>query len=507
MASSAVSEELISTVVGYKIKKGTPETVTQNLPQRIAILCEVNEDFQSSVNFDEGVEITSAQQAGTLFGYGSPAHSIMRILRPVSGSGVAGIPTIVYPQEKASGATSRILDIAPSGVADKNATHTVIVNGRTTLDGASYNFTVNTGDTAAEITQKIEDAINGVEGCSFTASNDSYSVTAETKWKGLTAQEANIEIDTNGVDAGITYTVNEDQAGAGTPSVGSALANFGENWNTVVINSYGFETTTLDLLEDFNGIPDPENPTGRFASTIMRPFFAFTGFVTSTISTITAITDARKDEVTIVPCPAPGSNGFSFEAAANAALLYAPLAQNNPQLDLQNKSYVDMPTPATIGTMADYLNRDSYVLKGTSTCALEGGKYVIKDFVTTYHPVGENPPQFRYVRSLTIDLNIYFRYKILEGLNVMNKAIASNNSIVSATNVIKPIQWKQLLISFADQLALDALITDVSFMKDSIVVDISDVNPDRLSTEFSYKRTGFSRISSTDAEANFNFKA
>lgn len=502
MASSAVSEELISTVVGYKIKKGVPATITQNLPQRIAILCEVNDANQSSVNFDEPVEITSAKQAGELFGFGSPAHSVMRILRPVNGSGVAGIPTIVYPQEVAVGATARVVEVVPSGVATKNATHTVIVCGRTSLDGFSYNFTVNTGDTTAEITQKIEDAINGVEGCPFTATNDSYSTTATTKWSGLTSNDATIEIDTNGVDAGITYTVNEITTGSGTPAIIGALNNFGEDWNTVVINTYGLDSTTLDTLEDFNGVPDPDNPTGRFASTVMKPFFAFTGFTSKASSAATAM-DARKGEVTIVTCPAPGSTALPYEAAANCALLYAPQAQNNPQLDLQNKSYPDMPSGITM----DYVNRDAFVKKGLSTIAIEGGKIVLKDFVTTYHPVGENPPQFRYVRSLTIDLNIYFRYKILEGLNVMNKAIASNNSIVSATNVIKPIQWKQLLISFADQLALDALITDVSFMKDSIVVDISDVNPDRLSTEFSYKRTGFSRISSTDAEANFNFKA
>ena len=254
MASNAVSEELISTVVGYKIKKGVPATVTQNLPQRIAILCEVNTANQSSVNFDEPVEITSAKQAGELFGFGSPAHSIMRILRPVSGSGVAGIPTIVYPQEVAGSATARVLEITPTGVASKNATHTVKVCGRSSLDGATYNFTVNTGDTTAEICQKIEDAINNVEGSPFTASNDSYSVTATTKWKGLTSQEANIEIDTNDIDADVTYVVTETTAGAGTPAIGTALANFGDDWNTVVINSYSLDTTTLDVLEAFNGL-------------------------------------------------------------------------------------------------------------------------------------------------------------------------------------------------------------------------------------------------------------
>jgi hypothetical protein len=42
-------------------------------------------------------------------------------------------------------------------------------------------------------------------------------------------------------------------------------------------------------------------------------------------------------------------------------------------------------------------------------------------------------------------------------------------------------------------------------MKDSIEVAISTTNPDRLETFFRYKRSGVARISSTVAEAGFNF--
>ena len=42
-------------------------------------------------------------------------------------------------------------------------------------------------------------------------------------------------------------------------------------------------------------------------------------------------------------------------------------------------------------------------------------------------------------------------------------------------------------------------------MTDSLLVELSSSNPDRLETSFRYKRTGFLRISSTTMEAGFNF--
>jgi len=75
-------------------------------------------------------EVTSAAEAADLYGYGSPIHSIMRILRPTTGDGVGGIPTVVFPQVTAGGATATVRAWTVTGTATSNATHTVVVNGR-----------------------------------------------------------------------------------------------------------------------------------------------------------------------------------------------------------------------------------------------------------------------------------------------------------------------------------------------------------------------------------------
>ena len=502
MASDAVGTERVSSVVGYKITKGNFNNSTPNLPQRVALLGEANTANQGTLDLTPK-EITSAKQAGELYGFGSPIYLAMRILRPVNGGGIGGIPVYVYPQAEASGAGTQSYDITPVGTATANGTHTVIVAGRGVLDGGRYDISVEVGDTSADITQKISDAINDVLGCPFTATNTDYDVTLVSKWRGATAAGLTLSVDENDLDLGIDYTVSTNQTGIGTPSIEAALALFGENWNTIVINTYGTVESIMDSLESFNGIPDPILPTGRYTGITMKPFIALTGSVADNPSTIT---DLRLNDVTIAICPAPASAGHPLEAAANMCVLFARKSQDTPHLDVLNSYYPDMPTPeGSIGSMADYENRDSFVKKGCSTVEKSGSRYRVKDFVTTYHPVGEIPPQYRYCRNLMLDLNVYFGYFLLEETFVVGKAIAANDDIVNVTSVIKPKDWVGTVSKYAEDLVSRGLTVDAAFMQDSLTVNLSTTNPDRLETFFRYKRSGVGRISATTAEAGFNF--
>lgn len=498
--SDAVGLERISKVVGYKIIKGDFEETSPNLPQRIAILGEANTANQGALDLTPK-QITSAQQAGNLYGLGSPIYHMMRILRPQQGSGIGGIPTIVYPQAEA-GATARVVTVTPVGAATKNGTHTLKIAGRNGIDGVFYDINIETGDTIAIVAGKISDAVNAVLSSPTSAISTALLATLTTKWAGLTAEEVEVSVDLNDTDLGITYVVAVPTAGSGTPSIAAALALFGNDWNTIVINPYGTETTIMDTLEAFNGIPNPDTPTGRYDGIVFKPFIAITG---SLADDPTAITDLRKDNVTIAIAPAPLSKGLSMEAAANMCRLFGRQAQDSPHLDVSGQSYPDMPTPSDIGSMSDYENRDAFAKKGCSTVELSNGVYKVADFVTTYHPDGELPPQFRYCRNLNLDFNVRFGYLLLEEINVVDHAIAGNDDTVTASKVVKPKQWKQILDKYAETLAKKALIAQPSFMQESIDVDISSTNPDRFETFFKYKRTGFARISSTTAEAGFNF--
>ena len=504
MGNTAVALNRVSRIVGYQLTTGNFAATSPNLPQRLAMFGEANHANQSSLVLTP-TQITSAQQAGALFGYGSPMHIMSRILFPVTGNGgLNGLPLWAYPQAEAPSASSKKIEITASGVATANGTHYLVIAGREGLEGQFYAINILAGDTAAIIATKMANAVNNILGSPMTGVATPYVCDFESKWKGLTADALSITIDTNStVNAlGITYIIASIQSGSGTPDVGPATLLFGSAWNTIALNPYGDNTTVMTTLEAFNGVPDPANPTGRFAGTVMKPFIALTG---STDNDPSAITDARLGNLTIAICPAPGSAGLPMEASANMAVLFANVSQNTPHLDVAGKTYPDMPTPASIGSMADYNNRDIIVQKGCSTVTLHAGVYKVEDFVTTWHPQGETPPQFRYCRNLMIDMNIRFMYHILEETNVENHTIANDSDTVTASSVVKPKIWRQVLQGFASDLGKAALIADVPFMQNSITVAIGVTNPDRLETFFKYKRTGFVRIASTQAQAGFNF--
>lgn len=501
--STAVGLERKSRTSGYKIKKGFFDNNTQNLPQIIAVFGEANDANQVGLDLT-AKEITSAKEAAEEYGYGSPLHQIFRILRPQSGDGVGGIPTVAIPQASDAGATATEHEWTVTGVATANATHFIRIAGRTSLDFMEYDFAVVVGDDAAAIAAKIVNAVNSVLGSPVTAAAVAGVVTLTTKWKGLTSASLETKIEFANA-AGVSYSQTATTDGAGAVDLAGALAQFGDNWYTAVINPYG--AATLAALEAFNGVPDPENPTGRYDGQIFKPFMAFFGSVLDDKDDIAAITDAaaRKDQVTNVLCPAPKSSGFPWEAAANVAYLFARTMQDTPELDVNAKAYPDMPVPTDgqIGDMGDYENRDFLVKKGSSTVALVNGKYSIQDLVTTYHPDGENPLQYAYARNLNLDWNISYAYRALETLFVKDHVMVRDEQSTDVPKAVKPKEWKARVQELFIELANAALINDPDFSKQSLQVQISQDNPDRFETFFRYRRTGVARIESTDVEAGF----
>ncbi|RDY57710.1 hypothetical protein [Flagellimonas nanhaiensis] len=501
--STAVGLERRSRTSGYKINKGFFNNEPQNLPQIIAVLGEANTANQTGLDVTPK-EITTAKEAAEIYGDGSPLHQMFRILRPNTGDGVGGIPTVAFPQVSDAGASATDHEWTVTGTATANATHTIRIAGRSSLDFQEYKFSVVIGDTATAVATKIKDAINSVLGSPVTANSALGVVTITTKWEGLTSASLQTGIEFSNA-AGISYSKSGETLGAGAVDLAASLDLFNDTWYTLLINPYG--TATLDALEAFNGVPDPDNPTGRYDGQIFKPFMAFFGSVLDDKDDIVAITDAaaRKDQVTNVLCPAPKSAGFPWEAAANVVALFARIAQDTPHLDINNKSYPDMPVPTDgqIGDMANYENRDFLVKKGSSTVTLNNGKYTVQDLVTTYHPDGESPLQYAYARNLNLDFNVSDNYRTLENLFVKDHVLVQDDQVTDVAKAIKPKEWKARVQELFIDLAEKALINDPEFSKNSLVVQISTINPNRFETFFRYKRTGIARIESTDVEAGF----
>lgn len=502
--STAVGSERLSRTTGYKIGKLFPSNETQNLPQKIVIIGQPNTINESLISYD-AQEIVSAEEAGKLFGYGSPLHSVMRILRPSTSDGVGGIPTIVIPQKALEGSTATSKTFSVTGTATQNATHVVKIAGRESLDFQSYSFSVSKDDTATQIATKISNSVSKVIGCPYNAVATTNTVVFTSKFKGEVSAGIEIEFLTDGIDTGVTYAQTESTDGSGLADFSSLKDYFGQEHYTIVLNTYGSQVS--DLLQDINGINYLQNPTGLYNPLVFKPFLAFQGSKLSERQDLLDLASANNGEnnLTNVICVAPNTPAMEYEIAANVVTLFARTAQDTPELDVNAMIYPDLPAPINglIGEMKDYNVRDILVKGGVSTVTLDKGVYKIQDLVTTYHAEGENPYQFSYPRNINIDWNIKFGYSKLEDRHLRDRVIVKDNSFTDSRNAIKPKHWKAIVMGYFDDLNNRALINDPEFSKDSLMVEIDEINPNRFNTFFRYRRTGIARITSTDVEAGF----
>jgi len=506
--STAIAVDQISRVVGYKLKAVSFVNQSPNLPQRIAVFGEANTANQSTIDIT-AFKFTNAKAVGDKYGYGSPLHQIARILRPINADLLGGIETVIYPQLEAAGAAATVIKsgIAVATNVTETAVHTIVISGREQIDGGKYSYTVTKGEDAAAVRATIIDTVNNVLGSPVSAVESTNDIDFTTKWKGITSVEVNISFETNGKDAGIVYSEVSKTDGSGAADITASLALFQTEWNTLLINPYG--STEFDELEAFNGVPDPDSPTGRYSPEIFKPLMALFGWTGKTKSGVLAVTDltARKSQVTNVLCPAPNSKGTTWEAAANMAVSFASVVNEDPHLGNGGKSYYDMPIPSDgdIGDFANYADRNDMLKGGSSTVTLKAGVFQIEDFATTYHPDGEVNPKYRYCRDLNLNWNIEFGWRIIMERDIQDKTIVGDDSPVRVGNTIAPKQAKQLAFSYVDDLQARALINDADFSKSNTDTGINESNPARMDINFKYKITSTANVVSTDAEFDFTY--
>lgn len=500
--SDAVGADRVSTVLGYKLGKGNFATSTPNLPQRILVIGVPNTGVV--VPYDQKEQHLTARSVGDRYGFGSPMHSVMRILKPLGSDGIGGIPVFFCAQEEVG--TAGVTEVTVTGTATINGTLDVRVGGRSVLDGGSYAVNYAIGDTADAVMGALRDAINSVPNSPVTAtfvSGTDTEVTVTSKFKGL---NSSIDVSIFGASgSGFTIAKNVTD-GTGAPAVTNGLQSMGDEWFTMVINTYDPRSTTvLDELQAFNGRPS-DTPTGRYSGINWRPFVALVGtctqtqgssFITYAQSNITEVTNAR--------CPFIGSAGMCYEAAANVAFVESVLANNTPALDPINRVVPDMPAPFGI-VSNDYDDRDFAVKNGASTSLWTGSGWQIKDLVTTYHDDSDIAPVFRYVRDLYIDFNMKFSYFLKQNLFALGRVLIPDDEVSpSGVNSISPKEWRALVMDLIDDFANRGMLVDRQFSYDSIQVEIDPTNPNRLNTAFSYKRSGIVRIGSTNVLAGFYF--
>ena len=508
---SGLDSNFVESVQAYDQGFKLPDTSGLVLPQKVAILSPIATTKQSGfTGYNVAKRINSYAEALEEYGI-CPATILMRILKPTSGGGLRSVPIDVFPIEDEGGAGTAEGSIVPTAAAAATSsnTHYIKFNGRKSIEGRYCSFAVTKDDSIATIVAAIVAAINGFLHSPVSAiDTGSTSAVLTSLWEGITANLIKIEIDTNGDDCGITYAVTNPTGASGAAEITDALGNFGETWYTKVINVFG--SSVFDDLATFNGIPNPETGgTGRWMNTVMKPYIAYAGSTESTIATIKALMASRKTDLTNELCPAPNSDGYPYEAAANAVVELASRQNNNPAFSVLDATYKDMPAPADndIGDMADVDIRNDLVLNGCSTVIWNGENYVMKSAITFRRPDSQPPTliDFKYDRDINLDMNVKYNYRILEDNYLKGKTLANDTDVVDENApVIKPKDWLAIVLDMIDNLVKKAWLADYKYSKENTTVVISSVNPNRIDTVFNYKITGVARIMTATAYKSYN---
>lgn len=488
--STAVDASAVARVVGIKT-----EFFNANvggvvfLPQRVAV---VGQGATASVYPTTKFRATTAAQVGQIVGFGSPLHLAAQQLLPANGDGVGSIPVTFYPLVDDGAGVASVGDITPTGTATKAGAFRVLVNGI-----QSAQFTVAVGDNPAAVITKIISAINGVLAMPVVASNGTTKVTLTAKWKGASGNDLEVQL-SGPTDTGVTFAITQPVSGAANPDVQDALDQVGNVWETMVLNCLDIaDATALNAYQTFGD--------GRWGALVRKPLVVFSGSPALTPSAALAITDARKTDKVNVALANPGSVTLPFVSAAGQLARIVKIANNNPARDYgrQIASYI---LPGADGVQWDYPQRDQAVKGGASTVEVRDGEVNISDVVTMYHPTGEEPPAYRYVCDIVKLQNIIFNVDLqFNNAEWDGAPLIPDEQPTVNPEAKKPKNVKAVFGALADNLGLNALISDPAYTKANIQCEIDSQNPKRLNSVFPVKLAGNVNIHSIDLNFGFYF--
>lgn len=489
-----VTASAVARVVGIDTHfKNLRGSAAQSLPQQIGILAQGTTAAAGYSLLPR--RITSAAEAASVYGFGSPIHLAALELFPPVGGGVGSIPVTVFPLVDDASGVAATGTITPAGAAPATATFYARISGI-----LSSPVAIASGASVAVQVAAFVAAINAILQMPVLAVNNTTNVTLNAKWKGATGNEIKVEIlDSNLNPAlGSLNTVVNPATGATDPVVTTALAGIGGDWITLLINSFhGTNTVVLDAIQ--------VKGEARWDQQVRRPFVAICGNDEAVLATATGTTSTRKTDRVNCQVVSPGSVHLPVQIAAAQVREIAKVADDNPPTDYGSRKVTTL-IPGADSVQWDYATRDAAVKAGCSTIQIKNGVVNISDVVTMYHPDGEIPPAYRcvvdIVKIMTViyNLDLEFAQPEWDGAPLIPDGQPTVNP-----NARRPSSAKAAVNRIIDGLALAAVISDPATAKASTTANISSTNPKRLDVSTTVQLSGNSNIISVDLNFGFFF--
>ena len=459
------------------------------LPQKIAV---VGQGTTLAVYSLLAQKITSAAQAGTIYGFGSPFGLVAKMLFPANGDGVGQIPVTFYPLDDDGSGVVAAGDITPSGTQTGAASYHVECNG---IKSATFVIADGAASDAALATLIIN-AINAAIDFPMIAVLNVLVVDLTSKWKGVSANECVLKV--VGPANGISFAFTQPAGGLVNPDVDAALANVGPlDWQTLVIN----------CMEDGDAASHTKYQTwgdARHDALSHRPPVVFTGSslgqVAASVLTAGRTTDKINAFIRVV-----GSGSLPWMIAARGVARIAVVANENPARDFGGQ-VLDGILPGLDSAQEIYDVLDAAVTTGVSTAQVIDGVVKLLDTVTFYRPLGEVPPAWQFVKTVVkVSQVLHNLDQIFSAAEWDGAPIIPNNQATTNEAARKPKDAKAAANSMIDELAEDAILSDPVKAKTKTTALIDGGNPNRLNIGVTVQVSGNSNITDIDLAFGFFF--
>ena len=488
--TTAISPTRVASVFGVKTTFKNLAPGGFGLAQRIAVIAQGNTAATFAAT---KLQVFSAKEAGDTYGYGSPIYAIVQQLLPSSGDGVGDIPVTIYPL--LDGTTASVGTITAVGTTTAAGTFFVKVNNVVTAS-----FVVPTASSVTDTTVLLDAAINAAIEMPITSSPAVGVATVTCKWKGLTGDDLVVSVE--GPSVGVTFTVLQPTAGATDPVITAAVTDqFGDVWETMVIQSLGGTTLALDAMAAFN--------EGRWDPEVSKPLHgSYYASVETVVATAITVPNARTTDRTNVQLSAPGCNDYPWAIAARMCARIAKVANSASAASDYTRQQATGLTPGLDSEQWSSAQRDTVVKGGVSTSVVRGGVINLEDTITMYHPVGDPTPGYRYVNDIVKLQNILNDIRLkFDSAEWAGAPLIPDDQATSNRSAKQPKMAKAELFKLIDSWALDALISNPAAAKDSVLAAIDGGNQRRLNLALTVQLSGNAGIISTDLNFGFFFGA
>lgn len=321
---------------------------------------------------DTPIQVSSADQAKSLFGVGSMLARMVETYR----LGDAFTELWCLPVVEPSGGVAATGTIAVAGTATVAGTLALYIAGQ------KVTVAVASGDTATAVGDAIVAAIAAATSLPVSASNSTGTVTLTSKWKGLTGNDIDIRLNYRGplggeaLPPGVTLTITAMANGTSAPALTNGIAAMGDEPYDFVGHPFP-DSATLDALKTEFG-----DVTGRWAWNRRLYGHCFTA-AAGTVSELTTLGNSRNDPhhsiMGLSATPTP-----PWEVAAAFVATSAPALINDPARPLQTLTLSGVLAPA-IDDRQTLSERNVLLYDGISVVMISSDSTVrVARAITTY---------------------------------------------------------------------------------------------------------------------------